>query len=433
MVRSRSPQPALIWILLILLLGIVTFGMGIVDASTHSFQEWITLFVFLIVVLLADLFRVHMAAFSIAITVSTVVVFGSALVLGEAAAVLALGTLVADLILRKSLTKAFFNAATYSIMAWCSAMVWHILRLDTATSLSSFFSSPRIVLAWLVAGIVLVLINAIAVIMVVSLTEGSNPAHVARSSLRGIIIQFMTLPAMGVLFAVLYEVQPLSLILIILPLIVLYYSLRSVEHMREQTILTIQRLSDLLDRKDPSTYEHSIRVAEYVRLICEEMTLPADFTESVVLAARVHDLGKIVVPDQILFKAGPLAEREWVVMRKHAAQGAEVLEPMGSYSEALLYIRHHHERWDGHGYPDGLAAEDIPLGARVIAVADTYDAMVSERNYRDGLQQSIVLAEIRKQMGTQFDPTVAEVFLSIMQRSTETLKESNSSALPSTG
>lgn len=414
---SRPRSLALLWISLITLMGLVTLVSGLADAWRFR-SDWGVLGLFLIIVFLADLFRVHMAAFSIAITVSTVVLFGSALVFGELAVVLAIGTLAADIVLRKPTIKAVYNASMYSVMTYCSALVWRFLipQEPSYISLSAFFGSFGTIASWFLAGLVFVVINALCVITVVALVDRASILHVARHSLSGIMVQFLTLPALGVLFAILYRVEPFSLVLIILPLIAVYFSLRSVEQVRKQTIHTIQSLADLLDRRDYSTNQHSIRVSEYTRLICNELRLPMDMTESIVLAARIHDLGKLAVPDSILFKPYKLNESEWRIMKKHATEGAEILAPMEAYSESLTFVRHHHERWDGKGYPDGLSGQDIPLGARIICVADSYDAMVSARPYRQGMHKLAVLTEIEQFSGSQFDPSIVQAFLDVMRR-----------------
>ncbi len=414
--NSLPPRSALAWICFVVALGIITFGLGVRDFLSLSPAGMITLIAILLIVLLADIYRVRLSAFSIIITVSTVTLFGSALVFGKAAVVLALGSIAADLALRRPWIKVLFNGAVYALMTWCSAAVWQALERNRPIEAMHPLSSLESTLAWVTSGVVFVVVNAVCVITVVALVDRSNAGHVARSSLSGILIQLLTLPTLGVLFAVLYRIQPWALILIILPLVALYYSLRSTEQVRQQAHRTIERLSDVLDRRDPSTYEHSQRVAEYCRLICEEMKLPADFTETVVLAARVHDLGKIAIPDNILFKPGKLTPQEWIVMRTHASEGADILAGIDSYVPSLAIIRHHHERWDGKGYPDGLAGEEIPLGARIVAVADTYDAMVSVRPYRRGLHTLTVLEEIERHAGDQFDPRVAATFVRIMRQ-----------------
>jgi HD-GYP domain-containing protein (c-di-GMP phosphodiesterase class II) len=137
------------------------------------------------------------------------------------------------------------------------------------------------------------------------------------------------------------------------------------------------------------------------------MHLPPDFRRTLRLGSILHDVGKIGVPDAILLKPASLTEEEWAVMRQHPAIGEQMLRPIEFLAPVLPIIRNHHERWDGAGYPDGLVEKNIPLGARIVTVCDSFDAMVSDRPYRAGLPVSEAVEEILRCSGTQFDPMCA--------------------------
>jgi HD-GYP domain-containing protein (c-di-GMP phosphodiesterase class II) len=136
--------------------------------------------------------------------------------------------------------------------------------------------------------------------------------------------------------------------------------------------------------------------------------------EQVVLAARVHDLGKIGISNDILHKQGMLTDDERRVIEEHPVIGADILASYSGFRESLAFVRHHHERWDGRGYPDRLKGEEIPLGARIITVADSYDAMTSDRPYRHGMAVEDAVERLKDGMGTQFDPTVTAKFIQIL-------------------
>jgi putative nucleotidyltransferase with HDIG domain len=137
-------------------------------------------------------------------------------------------------------------------------------------------------------------------------------------------------------------------------------------------------------------------------------------TDTVVKAAILHDIGKIGTPDEILFKAGPLDEREWVTMREHADFGAEILTELPALAQYAGIVRAHHERWDGTGYPNGLRGEEIPFEARVVAVADAFHAMISRRPYRDAISQRDAMEILRAGAGTQWDPVVTAAMLDVL-------------------
>lgn len=179
---------------------------------------------------------------------------------------------------------------------------------------------------------------------------------------------------------------------------------------------TIHSLAATVDAKDHYTYGHSEKVAKYATEIAQKLGYSGDSFESVRIAALLHDIGKIGVPDQQLNKTGPLSRKEWEVMRSHPDLGVAILKHIDAIKDCLVAILHHHERYDGGGYPAGLKGNDIPLDARIIAVADAYDAMTSERPYRRvKMTCEQALAELTRCAGKQFDPRVVEVFASLFK------------------
>lgn len=177
----------------------------------------------------------------------------------------------------------------------------------------------------------------------------------------------------------------------------------------------INELVEAIEHKDHYTVGHVHRVGEHAYEIGRRLGLgPAELRE-VVLAAQMHDVGKIGVPDPILLKPDKLTDDETAEMRKHAARGGAIAARVRALQPVALCIRHHHERYDGKGYPDGLAGDMIPLASRIVGVADTYDAMTSNRPYRDGLGHAAALAEIRRVRGTQLDPRCVDAFLAMFE------------------
>ena len=170
-------------------------------------------------------------------------------------------------------------------------------------------------------------------------------------------------------------------------------------------------------KKDPYTRAHSQQVTQYALLIGEELGFSEEQQQVLEQAALLHDIGKIGVPDNILRKPGPLTESEWEIMRQHPEIGQELLEHIQVLHLEQTMIRHHHERWDGKGYPDGLKGTDTPLYARILNVADSFHAMVSDRPYRKALPIEVAIEELKKNSGTQFDPQIVEAFLRALERS----------------
>jgi putative nucleotidyltransferase with HDIG domain len=183
---------------------------------------------------------------------------------------------------------------------------------------------------------------------------------------------------------------------------------------RERTYdATLEALANALDVRDSETGGHSDRVLEYMELVIGELGVSGSDVAFLRRGALLHDIGKIGVPDNILRKPTSLSESEWTTMRRHPEFGARIISGIPFLEDVSRIVRHHHERWDGAGYPDGLRAEDIPLGARIFAAADSFDAMTSDRPYRRALSIDAACDEIARCRATQFDPVVVDAFARI--------------------
>lgn len=189
----------------------------------------------------------------------------------------------------------------------------------------------------------------------------------------------------------------------------LYKSLKQVY------VHTIGALASALDAKDHYTRSHSENVTNYAVAIAEEAKLPSAQIEIIRQACQLHDLGKIGIHDYILSKSGKLTPEEWKEVKMHSLRGAQILQPISFLSEVAELIRQHHERFDGKGYPYNISGEDILLGSRIMTVADAFDAMTSERPYREALTLPQAIAELKSCSGTQFDPGIVKIFLQVLE------------------
>jgi HD-GYP domain-containing protein (c-di-GMP phosphodiesterase class II) len=187
-----------------------------------------------------------------------------------------------------------------------------------------------------------------------------------------------------------------------------------------QTVLALAQAAEL---RDPYTAGHAQRVTDYALLLAEELKLSEAERDDLRLGAPLHDIGKIGIDDAILRKTGPLTPEEFQEMQKHTLKGVAILQPIPELASILPLVRSHHERWDGGGYPDGLAGEQIPFLARVLAVADTFDAMTTDRTYRAGLPLDFALAEIQNGSGIQFDRDCAATFVRLSPRLEERFQD----------
>ena len=192
--------------------------------------------------------------------------------------------------------------------------------------------------------------------------------------------------------------------------------LESTRQLEETLLETVATLNAAVEARDPYTAGHSQRVRRIALAVGRELGLSAKQLGALATAAVFHDIGKIGMPDAILTKPDTLSRAESTLMREHVTRGAEIVSRIASFQDSVPAVRHHHERWDGRGYPDGLAGNAIPLDAAIIGLADAWDAMVTDRPYRSALQLSQALDEIRAGRGRQFNPAVVDAFLVVAKR-----------------
>lgn len=178
---------------------------------------------------------------------------------------------------------------------------------------------------------------------------------------------------------------------------------------------TVTMLANAIESRDPYTHGHVERVTKYARWLAEKLGWPDENLRSLEYGARLHDIGKIIVPDKILLKKGPLTDQEWDEMKMHTIAGAKMLEKITHLRDALPYVLYHHEWWDGSGYPEALSGRDIPIEARIMAIVDVFDALTTDRPYRNGDDSPQVKSYMQEYRGKQFDPELFTVFLDVLE------------------
>ncbi len=185
------------------------------------------------------------------------------------------------------------------------------------------------------------------------------------------------------------------------------------QDLKELFFTTIKSISSALDAKDTYTHGHSHRVTLFSLILSKELNLEESFIEEIETAGLLHDIGKIGVSESILCKAGKLSDEEYESIKEHAPKAKKILSSIPGLSNVALWASCHHERWDGRGYPNGIMSKEIPLPSRILAIADTYDAMTSNRSYRKGLPHEVALEEIKNCADTQFDPEIVKAFVKV--------------------
>jgi len=190
-------------------------------------------------------------------------------------------------------------------------------------------------------------------------------------------------------------------------------------------------LAYTLEEKDPYTSGHSERVCYYADIICKRLSLPPKERSELQIASYLHDIGKVGISNRFINKKGTLSSTDWAIIKQHTSKSIELLVPLNLSPNIISYIQHHHERFDGTGYPDGLEGDKIPLGARIIAISDSYDSMTSERPYRKPLSNGEAKNELLKCAGKQFDPNLVSIFLDVLKEAEEVFLARDHMRVPS--
>ena len=299
-----------------------------------------------------------------------------------------------------------FNAATSVLATGAAATVYAV-----------FASGPLVARepwAILLAALTKYVVHTALVDIVVALQVRRNPLVGWWSLHRRLLPYESALLVLGALAAIAAQAQPWTLVLFGVPMAIVLLTLRDSAAVREQTKSAILELADMIDLRDPYTHGHSKRVADLSERLAKRLKLEYSQVELIRDAARVHDIGKIGTNDLVLLKPGPLTDSEQQEMRRHAEIGHRLLKRLPEFWEGAELVLSHHERHDGKGYPRGLAGDELPVEVSVISVADTYDAMTTDRPYRKGLAWDVVRAELIRQRGKQWRERAVDAFIEMM-------------------
>jgi putative nucleotidyltransferase with HDIG domain len=328
----------------------------------------------------------------------------------------AVGALIGETIEReRSWDKVIFNAAQYSLTAGISGIVYQ--QAGGVVGAQNIF---QFIFPAAICALTYCFINITLFILVVSFAKNVKIKTIWRTSIKEMIPSYIAEAPMGFLMAIVYvEVGIIGILLFFLPLLLARRSFELYTKMRKVYLDTIRALAAAIDAKDPYTKGHSERVAEMSLALAQELNLSDKDIENIEYTALLHDIGKIGIADNILGKNSSLTNKEFDKIKEHTVMGAKIIEPVDFLKNSYEAIYHHHERYNGDGYPDGIKEKKIPLSARIIAVADAYDAMGSDRPYRKKLSHNKILKELKEQSGQQFDPEVVKAFISVLKRKRE--------------
>ena len=316
-----------------------------------------------------------------------------------------------------SILQRVFNTAMYALSAYLAGRAF--LALGGQVGLPDENSFPGIIAPFAGAAVVLVVANHGLLSGVLWLTRppDGTPSGVGVGLSGRLLLSDLGYAAYGLLIAALWSVVGFfAPLLVLIPLFVARWAVAQFAEQQKAYEATVGALCQAVDTKDFYTRGHSDRVSRGSVMIAREIGMRGERVEAIRYAGMLHDVGKLGVPTKVLQKTGKLTEEEYAAIQLHPMRGLDIVREIGFLDEALAGIMHHHERIDGRGYPMGLAGDEIPEFARVLAVADAFDSMTSTRSYRGARPVAEAIKELRKWSGTQFDPAFVDAFVAALKR-----------------
>lgn len=412
--RSEKAPTAIQWYAALLATGSVAMLVTSAlqpGATRLTPDDLLASLVLVLLIAAARRFPLHFAS-KTKIVVDTSLIFAALLLLPMpwGPLVAGAGVLLGHLLFWRAWLDIVVNTSVVVVQAACAQWAYRTL----GGSIPIKFDTVAIAWPAMVAGLAILITERLLVGMAVAVHRRANFAQVFSGLWVKGVREDACLLLLGLLAVLVIQVQPLALLLLLIPIAVVYRGLHT--SLQALSWEAVEALADVIDQRDHYTAGHSKRVSELARRLAVEMGLSRDQVTTIRLAARVHDLGKIAIDSSILSKPSPLTEEEWDLMRHHPLTAVEIISRVPKFSSGADCVLHHHERWDGSGYPDGLRGDLIPIGACIIAVADGYDAMMSDRPYRQALTLDVVMEEFRRGAGMQWNEKVVLALFRVLAR-----------------
>jgi putative nucleotidyltransferase with HDIG domain len=306
-------------------------------------------------------------------------------------------------------TSLLFNAGQLYVATLAAALCLAV----GGVSARGFLSNTAVAVA-LGAAVIMYVLNVILVSTAVALGTRRSPVTIFLNTHHAVGLQIASLYLLGAVAAFAAVRAPWVVALGLVPAALVYASMRRRIQLTRETVRAVEKMAEEVDARDPYTFEHSVRVAAYSKAIGQGLGLSPAELELVELSAKVHDIGKIRIPDSILLKPGRLTDQERRVMETHPRLGFEILSQFSAYEKVLELVLTHHERYDGRGYPNSTVGRRLLLVAQVIPVADSLDAMTTTRAYRGAKSWDSAMSELRRGAGTQWNPNVVEAAVTVL-------------------
>jgi HD superfamily phosphohydrolase YqeK len=402
------------WVYIAIVVAVAAF---VVARGPFAGISWAALVVLAVLLLVCESASTSLTPHRLTWSPSSVATLASVVLLGPVGA--AIVGAASSLGVRRgpAVPQRIFNGAMYALSAYMAGRVF--LLLGGVVGVPAPDAFPAIIGAFAGAAVTHVIVNHGLIVGVLRLTgrQGHAPGRRGDTFVSSLPLPDLGYAAFGLLIAALWSVVgPFAAILVLIPLFVARWAVAQFAAQQQAYEATLRALCQAVETKDFYTRGHSERVSKGSVMIAREIGMRAGRVEAIRYAGMLHDVGKLGVPTTVLQKTGKLTEEEFAAIQLHPMRGLEIIREIGFLDEALAGIMHHHERIDGRGYPMGLAGDEIPEFARVLAVADAFDCMTSTRSYRGARTVDEAIAELRRCSGSQFDPAFVDALVAAVTR-----------------
>ena len=430
---TETPKPRPNWLINLFIggLALISISWFLVLVGHMPAPDWVGLLIFTILVIVTEGLSVDIYVRNTSVSTSAAPMLAGTLLYGPIGAlVLSLTFAFVTMIKHRSpLSRMVFNSSNqlFAGLAYTSLIVL------SGRAFTDFSPAIQFMVTVVSAGIVYLLTTSL-IAVVMHLSHGDPFTRIWNEHFSWLTLYYLSmgLIAYALVFSFLAE-SVVGLIILLVPLLLVRLSQKQfidrtkvvVQELRDKNLILesssteistlndslLETLAEVIDLRDPFVLGHSKHVSQYAVIIAKKLGLPEERVELIRKASLVHDIGKLGIPDRILLKPGPLAPAEFQVVKTHTTLGANLLETSYGLRNLIPIVRHHHEHYDGSGYPDLLKGENIPLEARIVCLADAVDAMASDRPYRHALEIDEILLEIQRCAGTHFDPLIVKAFM----------------------
>ncbi|WP_214110803.1 HD-GYP domain-containing protein [Acrocarpospora catenulata] len=406
------PWPAKVYFVLLLGAAGVLLARS---ASAYDRLDWSSLLVLALLFLVCESVPTLLSVRQAAVSVSFSAALAAVVLVGPQAAALVAATAVLSVRPGLPMVKRLFNGAQFAVCAYVAGLAFQ--WAGGRVGLPEMGDFPALILPYGAATAVFVGSNVVLTGLILALAEGVGKRQVPVRNVVQFLVSYCGYATFGLLIAGLWAtVQSISAVLVLLPLFVARWAFGQYHAQQRSYEATIAALCQAVETKDYYTRGHCTRVSSASSMIAEEIGMGTERLTAIRYAGMLHDVGKLGVPTKVLQKEGTLTEEEFAAIQLHPMRGLEIVRGIDFLDEAFAGIMHHHEKYDGRGYPMGLAGMEIPEFARIIAVADAFDSMTSDRSYRKAKPISEAVAELHKGAGTQFDPAMVAAFVRALDR-----------------